>query len=95
MATSSTITTYKNFIGGQWVDSRSGKFIENRNPANTDEVVGIFPASNQEDVNDAVAAATAAYEGWRLTPAPKRAEILYRAAEILVTRKEEIGRAHV
>ena len=67
MATSSTITTYKNFIGGQWVDSRSSKFIENRNPANTDEVVGIFPASNQEDVNDAVAAATAAYEGWRAT----------------------------
>ena len=92
MATSSTITTYKNFIGGQWVDSRSGKFIENRNPANTDEVVGIFPASNQEDVNDAVAAATAAYEGWRLTPAPKRAEIMYRAAEILVSRKEDYSR---
>jgi acyl-CoA reductase-like NAD-dependent aldehyde dehydrogenase len=92
MATSSTITTYKNFIGGQWVDSRSGKYIENRNPANTDEVVGIFPASNQEDVNDAVAAATAAYEGWRLTPAPKRAEIMYRAAEILVSRKEDYSR---
>jgi acyl-CoA reductase-like NAD-dependent aldehyde dehydrogenase len=92
MATSSTITTYKNFIGGQWVDSRSGKSIENRNPANTDEVVGIFPASNQEDVNDAVAAATAAYEGWRLTPAPKRAEIMYRAAEILVSRKEDYSR---
>ena len=92
MATSSTITTYKNFIGGQWVDSRSGKFIENRNPANTDEVVGIFPASNQEDVNDAVAAATAAFEGWRLTPAPKRAEIMYRAAEILVSRKEDYSR---
>jgi alpha-ketoglutaric semialdehyde dehydrogenase len=92
MATSSTITTYKNFIGGQWVDSRSGKFIENRNPANTDEVVGIFPASNQEDVNDAVAAATAAYEGWRLTPAPKRAEIMYRAAEILIQRKEDYSR---
>jgi alpha-ketoglutaric semialdehyde dehydrogenase len=92
MATSSTITTYKNFIGGQWVDSRSGKFIENRNPANTDEVVGIFPASNSEDVNDAVAAATGAYEGWRLTPAPKRAEIMYRAAEILVSRKEDYSR---
>jgi aldehyde dehydrogenase (NAD+) len=92
MATSSTITTYKNFIGGQWVDSRSGKYIENRNPANTDEVVGIFPASNSEDVNDAVAAATAAYEGWRLTPAPKRAEIMYRAAEILVSRKEDYSR---
>jgi acyl-CoA reductase-like NAD-dependent aldehyde dehydrogenase len=92
MATSSTLTTYKNFIAGEWVESRSGKAIENRNPANTDELVGIFPASNQEDVNAAVSAATAAFEGWRLTPAPKRAEILYRAAEILVERKEDYSR---
>jgi alpha-ketoglutaric semialdehyde dehydrogenase len=92
MASSSTLTTYKNFIGGQWVEARSGKAIENRNPANTDELVGIFPASNQDDVNAAVEAAIAAYEGWRLTPAPKRAEILYRAAEILIQRKEDYSR---
>jgi alpha-ketoglutaric semialdehyde dehydrogenase len=92
MASSSTLTKFKNFIGGEWVEARSGKAIENRNPANTDELVGIFPASNQEDVNNAVAAAKAAYDGWRLTPAPKRAEILYRAAEILIQRKEDYSR---
>ncbi len=92
MATSSTLAKYKNFIGGEWVEARSGKAIENRNPANTDELVGIFPASNQEDVNAAVAAAKSAYDGWRLTPAPKRAEILFRAAEILIERKEDYSR---
>jgi aldehyde dehydrogenase (NAD+) len=92
MATSSTLAKYKNFIGGEWVEARSGKAIENRNPANTDELVGIFPASNQDDVNAAVAAAKNAYDGWRLTPAPKRAQILYRAAEILIERKEDYSR---
>jgi aldehyde dehydrogenase (NAD+) len=65
--------------------------MENRNPANTDEVLGIFPLSASEDVEAAVAAAKIAYKGWRLTPAPKRAEILYRAAELLVKRKEEFS----
>jgi aldehyde dehydrogenase (NAD+) len=89
MATQAANKTYKNFIGGEWVEPRSGKVIENRNPANTRELIGIFPASNPEDVAAAVEAAKAAFDGWRLTPAPKRAEILYRAAEILVERKED------
>ena len=74
------------------VESRSGKAIENRNPANTGELVGMFPASNEEDVNIAIDAAKGAYDNWRLTPAPKRAEILYRAAEILIERKEDYSR---
>src|SRR6202041_294923 len=73
----------------EWVEPRSGKVIENRNPANTTELIGMFPASNADDVNAAVESAKNAYDGWRLTPAPKRAEILYRAAEILVERKED------
>jgi alpha-ketoglutaric semialdehyde dehydrogenase len=89
MATSAAPKTFKNFINGEWVESRSGEVIENRNPANTTELIGIFPASNADDVNTAVNAAKDAYEGWRLTPAPKRAEILYRAAEILIERKED------
>jgi acyl-CoA reductase-like NAD-dependent aldehyde dehydrogenase len=66
--------------------------IEDRNPANTDELVGIFPASTAEDVALAVDAAKAAYEKWRLVPAPKRAEMLFHAAEILAERKEEFAR---
>jgi aldehyde dehydrogenase (NAD+) len=92
MATAVAPKVYKNFINGEWVESRSGQAYENRNPANTDELIGMFVASNSEDVDQAVDAAKAAYESWRLVPAPKRAEILYRAAEILVQRKEEFSK---
>ena len=92
MATAAAPRVYKNFIGGEWVESKSGKTYENRNPANTDEVIGHFVASNEADVNAAVDAAKEAYKSWRLVPAPKRGEILYRAAEILVQRKEEYSK---
>jgi alpha-ketoglutaric semialdehyde dehydrogenase len=92
MATAVAPTAYKNYIGGEWVSSASGQGVENRNPANTDDLVGIFPASTKEDVDRAVEAAKTAFDSWRLTPAPKRAEILYRAAEILLQRKEDIAR---
>ena len=92
MATAVMPKVFKNYINGEWVEPRDGKAIENRNPANTGELVGMFPFSNEEDTNLAIDAARAAYEKWRLTPAPKRAEILFRAAEILVKRKEEFAR---
>jgi aldehyde dehydrogenase (NAD+) len=92
MATAFAPKLFKNYINGEWVEARSGQAIEDRNPANTDELVGMFPASSAEDVNAAVEAAKAAYEKWRLTPAPKRAEILFHAAEILVARKEDFAR---
>ena len=89
MATSIAPPIFKNFINGEWSESRSGRVIENRNPANTSELVGIFPASSKEDVAEAVGAAKEAFAKWRLVPAPKRAEILFRTAEILVERKED------
>lgn len=92
MATSYALKTYKNFINGEWVETRSNQFIENRNPANRDELIGIFPASSKDDVALAVEAARDAYKDWRLTPAPKRAEIMFRAAQILVERKEDFAR---
>src|SRR5215813_8540394 len=92
MVTAAATRAYKNFIGGEWVAPEHGKTLENRNPANTDEVIGVFPASSVEDVDAAVEAAKKAYQTWRLTPAPKRAEILFRAAELLVKRKEEFSR---
>src|SRR5277367_4996536 len=82
-------TTYKNLIGGQWVASHSGKTFQNINPAKHDDIVGEFQESNTTDINDAVNAAAEAWKTWRLTPAPKRAEILYRAGEILLQRKEK------
>src|SRR5258708_10831136 len=80
---------YKNFSGGEWVESCSGQTYENLNPADARDVVGIFQRSDQRDVDDAVSAARQAFDRWRLTPAPKRAEIIYRAGEILLERKEE------
>jgi aldehyde dehydrogenase (NAD+) len=85
-------TTYKNLIGGQWVASRSGKTFQNINPANHDDVIGEFPSSEAADIDDAVNAAAEAWKSWRLTPAPKRAEILYRCGEILLSRKEQYAR---
>ena len=93
MATSPVPQIFKNYINGEWLEARGGKTIEDRNPANTDELVGIFPASDESDVGAAVDAAKAAYPKWRLTPAPKRAEILFHAAQVLVGRKEEYARA--
>ena len=83
---------YKNLIGGEWLESRSGQTFENQNPANVKDVVGIFPRSNKDDVNEAVQAAVKAFERWRLTPAPRRGEIIYRAAQILQERKEDYAR---
>src|SRR5580765_772309 len=92
MATAVAPRLFKNFINGEWVESRSGKAYENRNPANTDELIGMFVSSTDEDVNAAVDAAKEAYKTWRLVPAPKRAEILFRAAELLLQRKEDFSK---
>src|ERR1700688_1525326 len=83
---------FKNFIDGEWVESTTGETFENRNPANTRDVVGIFQESAKADVDAAVDAAKRAFAKWRLVPAPRRAEMVFRAAEILIERKEEHAR---
>jgi len=92
MATVFAPTVFKNYIDGTWVQAHGGNAIENRNPANQQDLIGMFPASTAEDVRDAIDSATRAFQKWRLVPAPKRAEILFRAAEILVERKEDYAR---
>ena len=82
---------FQNFINGQWVDAKSGKTSANRNPANWDDIVGLFPKSGKEDVDEAVKAARASYDKWRLTPAPARGDILRRIGDLLVKHKEEIA----
>lgn len=77
-----------NHINGQWVAALSGQTRPNTSPANPAHLVGHFPESGPEDVNAAVAAAKAAYPGWKNTPAPKRAELLYKLAELVKQRKE-------
>src|ERR1700736_301615 len=93
MLGSSTVPkVYKNFIDGEWVESSTGETFENRNPADTRDVVGIFQKSAKADVDAAVEAAHNAFAKWRLVPAPRRAEIVFRAAEMLLERKEEYSR---
>src|SRR5215471_6074038 len=84
--------TYHNYIGGRWVPSSNGEWSENRNPADTRDLVGSFPRATTADVDAAVAAAAAAFDGWRLTPAPRRAEILFRVGEILMRDKDKYTR---
>jgi acyl-CoA reductase-like NAD-dependent aldehyde dehydrogenase len=81
--------TFQNYIGGEWVDSASGETFESTSPA-TGDSIGIFPRSNAEDVDRAVEAAKAAFEEWRLVPAPKRGEILYRFANLLTEEKDDV-----
>ena len=83
---------YKNFIDGEWVDASTGETFENRNPADNREIVGIFQKSGPADVAAAVDAAKRAFAKWRLVPAPRRAEMIFAAAAILMERKEEYSR---
>jgi len=92
MGTGTRTKVYKNFIDGEWVEASTGQTFENRNPADTRDVVGIFQRSGKADVETAIAAAKRAFAKWRLIPAPRRAEIIYRAAEMLMERKEDCAR---
>jgi alpha-ketoglutaric semialdehyde dehydrogenase len=86
------MTTYHNFIDGGWVPSVSGQTFENRNPANTDDLIGVFQKSTAADVAHAIEAARKAFEHWRLVPAPRRAELLFRAAQLIADRKDALAR---
>src|SRR6266705_1917623 len=92
MGTASRPKIYRNFIDGEWVEASTGETFENRDPADTRDVIGIFPRSGKADVEAAVDAAKRAFRKWRLVPAPRRAEIVFRAGEILSARKEELAR---
>jgi acyl-CoA reductase-like NAD-dependent aldehyde dehydrogenase len=81
--------SFQNYIGGEWVDSASGETFESTSPA-TGDSIGTFPKSNAEDADRAVEAAKAAFEEWRLVPAPKRGEILYRFANLLIEEKDDL-----
>jgi alpha-ketoglutaric semialdehyde dehydrogenase len=87
-----TPTTYNNYIDGSWIPSTAGQTFENRNPANTGDLIGLFQHSSGADVEAAIGAAARAYETWRLVPAPVRAEMLFKAAQLLVERKEPYAR---
>src|SRR4051812_46821396 len=80
----------KNYIDGEWVGA--GKTTKNVNPA-TAESLGEVVVSGRAEAEQAVAAAKRALPAWRRTPAPRRGEVLARAAIEMATRKEELARA--
>lgn len=85
------MSVFKNFINGEWTESKSGQTFQNINPANTDDTVGLFQSSNAEDVDQACRAAAAAQTAWAGLPATKRGEYLFKAAELVEDRLRQIG----
>src|ERR671916_257419 len=86
------VQTYGNYIAGERRPAASGETMENRNPADRDEVVGLFASSGAADVDAAIAAADEAYRSWRFSSPITRANILHKAANILESRIPEVGR---
>ena len=85
------MTHFKNFIGGQWKAPSTGAYFENRNPADTRDLIGQFPASGVADVEEAVASAQRGFAQWRRTPPPARGDVLRRVGDLLAARKEELA----
>ena len=83
---------FKNYINGKWVAPVSGNYFNNISPANQEDIIGEFPLSGQEDVDNAVKAANEAFKTWKRMPAPKRGDILRIAGDIFTRRKKELGR---
>lgn len=79
---------FRNYIDGEWVD---GPTFENRNPANTDEIVGLFVKGSGADVHRAADAAQAAFPGWSNMPAPARGALLFKVADILEKKFDQLG----
>jgi 2,5-dioxopentanoate dehydrogenase len=84
---------FKNYIAGQWVDAADGKTFENRNPADTNDVIGTFPLATKDDVERAIEAANGALPGWANTPPPARGAILDKTAQIIDARQDELAKA--
>jgi aldehyde dehydrogenase (NAD+) len=82
---------FKNFIAGSWVEPTTGAYFDNINPADSSDIIGRFPLSARADVDKAVASAQRGFERWRRTPAPARGDVIRRAGDILVRRKDEIA----
>src|SRR5256885_12224405 len=80
---------FTNYINGEWVGG--AKTFENRNPANTDEVVGLFAKGTAQDVADAAAAAAAAFPAWAAMPAPARGNLLFKAADIMDRKFDQLA----
>src|SRR5438876_3338983 len=83
--------TYRNFIGGKWIESTSSRTVNNINPADTEDIIGTVRQATREEARAAVEAAAEAFRGWRATPAPARGKIVAKAARLMEEAKEEMA----
>lgn len=83
---------FRNLINGEWVPASNGKTFQTHNPADFAQAIGTYPSAPKEDAERAFAAAEAAFPAWRNMPAPKRGEILYKAAELLSARIDQLAK---
>jgi len=81
---------FKNLIAGEWASA--GNASRNINPSNTNDVVGEYAQGSVEQLNDAVAAAKAAFPAWGLSNPQQRYDILKKASDEILARKEELGK---
>ena len=82
----------RNFIGGEWRDSK-GPRVPDLNPADTSDVVADAPSSTRAEAAAACDAAASAFEGWRQTPAPVRGQILFKVQRRMEERRQELAEA--
>ncbi len=82
-------STFSNYINGEWVSGAAT--FENRNPANVDELVGTFAKGTAQDIEEATKAAAAALPAWSAMSGPARGNILFKAADILDRKFEQVA----
>lgn len=80
----------KNYIDGEWISSRSKKYLEVKNPA-FDEVIALCPLSTEDEVERAVRSAKDAFWEWRNTPPPDRAEYLFKLKDLIERHRNELA----
>ncbi len=83
---------FLNYIAGEWTVPATGEYIENRNPARTSDLIGLFPDTGPSELDAAVASAQRGFERWSRTPAPERGLVLKNAGDLLTRHKEDLAR---
>ncbi|MBI3922540.1 MAG: aldehyde dehydrogenase family protein [Armatimonadetes bacterium] len=87
------LETYQNYVNGKWVNASTSQTFQDINPADKDDVVGLFQASSREDVKHAAQAAAEEFSGWAALSGPQRGSFLYKAADALESRLEDVARS--
>ena len=83
---------FRNYVAGKWTEPATGEYIENRNPARTSDLIGLFPDTGASELDAAVASAQRGFEEWSRTPAPERGLVLKKAGDLLTRHKEDLAR---